>query len=405
MPAYARPGVYREEVFPEQRAELRTGVPAFLGYAGDVADPDLRAGFNVPIQLTVWPQFDLRFAPGPADGFLASAVRGFFTNGGDLCYVVRLREDVPAGTALDEGLAALAPMTGIDLVCAPDIMRSAPPQVAPDGLAEARASMQASVLAHCYQQGDRLAILDSLPRTALEGGIPPRRTAVEGALIQARDLRRRTPSAAPNGALYFPWIGAGQGFFPPCGHVAGIYAASDRRIGVHKAPANEPLTAVADLEVAIGNPDQGLLNPEGVNCLRAFAGRGIRVWGARTLSQEEAWTYINVRRIFLTCGRWIGRNLAGVAFEPHDAGLWARVHRELTAYLTTLFRRGALKGATPQEAFYIKCDSETNPAEVRDAGQLVAEIGLAPGVPSEFVVVRIVHGAGGVTISGPERPA
>jgi len=184
-----------------------------------------------------------------------------------------------------------------------------------------------------------------------------------------------------------------------------VYARSDQRIGVHKAPANEVLEGVLDLEAGVTDADQGRLNPVGVNCLRAFPGRGIRIWGARTLSNDSAWTYVNVRRLFLTAGRWIERNMTGVVFEPHDQRLWARIVRELTAYFNDLFQRGALKGQTVQEAFYVKCNAETNPPEVRDAGMVVTEIGLAPTVPGEFVVVRIIHGASGVTITAePAEP-
>jgi phage tail sheath protein FI len=148
---------------------------------------------------------------------------------------------------------------------------------------------------------------------------------------------------------------------------------------------------------------QAALNPIGVNAIRAFPGRGIRVWGARTLSSQAAWTYVSVRRIFLTAIRWIERNLGGVAFEPNDPQLWNRIGRELRVYFTALFRAGALQGRTPAEAFYVKCDAETNPPEVREAGRVVTEIGLAPASPNEFVVVRIIHGVGGVgaTLSGP----
>ena len=174
---------------------------------------------------------------------------------------------------------------------------------------------------------------------------------------------------------------------------------------MHKAPANEVIEGAVDLETAVSDGIQGDLNPAGVNCLRAFPGRGIRVWGARTVSQENAWIYVNVRRLFLTAGRWIERSMAGVVFEPHNLKLWGRITRELTAYFLDLFRSGALKGATAQEGFFVKCDAETNPPEVRDAGLVVTQIGLAPLVPSEFVVVRIVLGASGMTIAGPAPPA
>ena len=251
-------------------------------------------------------------------------------------------------------------------------------------------TLQTAVLDHCDRTGDRLAILDALP-----GG------DIETVLEQRRRL------SGHNGALYFPWLDTGgrddQGqvlFVPPCGHVAGVYARSDAQVGVHKAPANEVLEGVLDLEINLSNTQQGRLNPVGVNALRVFPGRGIRVWGARTISPEAAWMYINVRRLFLTAGRWIERNLANAVFEPNGPSLWARLTRELTAYFNGLLQQGALQGATSREAFYVKCDGETNPPEVRDAGQVITEIGLAPTVPGEFIVIRIIHGASGVTISG-----
>ena len=388
MGTYVTPGVYKEELFPEPTATLQTGVPAFLGYTHEVgADRQL---INAPQRLTRWPQFESQFGAPRADGYLGAAVRGFFENGGRQCYVVPLDDTRPAETALQAGLAALAPLHTLDLVCAPDIMRPRQPGSLPPDPGAVR-TLQTAVLHHCDHTGDRLAILDTLP-----GG------GVETVLEQRRGLR------GYNGALYFPWLGTGVSdepdnlrFVPPCGHVAGVYARSDERVGVHKAPANEVLEGVLDLEINVSNAQQGRLNPEGVNALRAFAGRGIRVWGARTINPEAAWIYVSVRRLFLTTGRWIERNLANAVFEPNDPNLWARLTRELAAYFNRLLQRGALKGAAPQDAFYVKCDAETNPPEVRDAGQVITEIGLAPAVPGEFVVIRIIHGTSGVTISGP----
>ena len=191
---------------------------------------------------------------------------------------------------------------------------------------------------------------------------------------------------------------------PPCGHIAGVYARTDAWTGIHKAPANEALEGVLDLETQLARPDQERLNAKGINCLCAFPGRGIRVWGARTLSQRPEWAYINVRRLFLTAGRWVERRMADVAFEPNDIRLWTRIERDLTAYFETLFRHGVLKGNTPEEAFFVTCDAETNPPEVRDTGCAVTEIGLAPAVPNEFVVVRIIHGTSGPALSEPTQP-
>ncbi|HEX5717923.1 MAG TPA: phage tail sheath subtilisin-like domain-containing protein [Thermoanaerobaculia bacterium] len=361
------PGLYREDVFPARRAALPTGVPAFLGYtAAGVVDE--------PVRLTLFSHLAEAFGSPVVGSYLAAAVEGFFLNGGRECLVVPLAAGDPED-ALAGGLAALAPRQDLDLVCAPDLMAGSPP-------ATQVLRMQSAILAHCDEQGDRMALLDARPGIGL--------TDV---------LAQRNGLDADNGALYYPWVRLpGGGFVPPCGHVAGVVARCDLRTGVHKAPANEELAGVVDLEAKLTDMDQASLNPVGINALRAFPGRGIRVWGARTLSRQSAWTYISVRRLFLTAARWMELNLAGVAFEPHDTKLWNRITRELTTYFEGLFRAGALKGRTAAEAFFVKCDGEVNPPEVREAGRVVTVIGLAPGVPNEFVVVRIIHGASGVGV-------
>lgn len=365
------PGLYREDVFPARRAALPTGVPAFLGYtaAGTAGEP---------VRLTLFSQFAAAFGAPVAGRYLAAAVEGFFLNGGRECLVVPLAAG-DAEDALAGGLAALASRQDLDLVCAPDLLAGSPP-------ASQVARMQSAILAHCDAQGDRFALLDALPGADLDSVIA-QRNGLEG-------------STGANGALYYPWVMLpGGAFVPPCGHVAGVVARCDLRTGVHKAPANEEIDGVVDLEANLTDAGQARLNPEGINALRAFPGRGIRVWGARTLSRpiggNTAWTYINVRRLFLTAARWMEVNLAGTAFEPHDPRLWNRITRELTTWFEGLFRAGALKGRTAAEAFFVKCDGETNPPEVRDTGRVVTVIGLAPSLPNEFVVVRIIHGASG----------
>src|SRR5262249_26078743 len=249
------------------------------------------------------------------------------------------------------------------------------------------------VVSHCERLGDRFAILDSFP------GDDSEQAGAQWSEIDGR-----------NGAIYYPWVKV-RGFrsdelvtVPPCGHVAGVCARTDYSRGIHKAPANEVLVGVVELERHLTNAEHANLNNRRINCLRSFPGRGIRVWGARTLSGHDAWTYVNVRRLFLTAARWLEWHMWDVAFEPADARLWARIERELNAYFTGQYRKGALKGKTPQEAFYVKCNAETNPREVYEAGQVVTEIGLAPANPFEFVVVRLIYGLRGVSISGPTRP-
>jgi phage tail sheath protein FI len=181
--------------------------------------------------------------------------------------------------------------------------------------------------------------------------------------------------------------------------MAGIWARSDSTRGVHKAPANEVIRGAIDLELLITKSEHDQLNPQGINCIRAFPGRGIRVWGARMLSSDPAWRYLNVRRLFNYIEGSILGGTQWVVFEPNDMALWERVKRTINSFLVRTWRDGALFGATPQEAFYVKCDSETNPSEVIDAGQLVVEIGIAPVKPAEFVVFRIAQFSGGASLT------
>ncbi len=374
---YRSPGVYTEEIFFSPSERLQTGVPVFMGLTEKRPEkPDDPGAFR----LFRWSEFEQKFGAPVVNSYLPFAVRGFFENGGQLCYVVPI--EAATKPVIDHTLSMLESWDDIDLICAPDIMTN-----------EAEASeLQQLVIHHCDKTNDRLALLDSLPNAGVH---------------QVLDHRNRLKGT--NVALYFPWIRVTEGpekdiLIPPCGHIAGIYARSDRRIGVHKAPANEIIEGVLDLGLSLTKFQQDDLNPKGINCLRIFEGRGIRVWGARTLSHDPAWTYVNVRRLFLTASRWIERNLTNAVFEPNDSGIWARITRELTAYFNDIFQQGALMGNTSREAFYIKCDADTNPPEVRDLGVVVTEIGLAPSLPNEFVVIHIAHGANGITITGPGRP-
>ena len=177
--------------------------------------------------------------------------------------------------------------------------------------------------------------------------------------------------------------------------MAGIYARVDTNRGVHKAPANEPVLGALGLKYQLSKAHQDGLNPQGVNCIRDLNGN-IRVWGARTIGGDKngEWKYINVRRLFLYLRKSIDQGTQWVVFEPNDRNLWAKITRNITAFLTNVWRDGALFGSTPQEAFYVKCDDETNPPEVRDLGQVITEIGVAVVKPAEFVIFRISQWAG-----------
>ena len=379
---HSRPGVYRQEVFLKPPPALQTGVPAFVGFAGP--PPGGNARINQPVALTRKEEFAASFST-PDGSFLADAIAGFFDNGGLRCYVVAADAGTNPVQGLVNAIAALAPLEDMDLVAVPDASALLNTDKTPDKPSIGR--VQAEMLAHCAHQGNRFAILDSLPGASVDDVIDQCKQLLVG---------QQEPV---NGALYYPWLitSIRPGSVPPCGHVAGIYGRSDAKTGVFKAPANEEILGVLDLETQIDNGVQDKLNPARVNCLRAFPGRGIRVWGARTVGSVPAdldWLYVNVRRLFLTVRRWIDLNMGWATFEPNDARLWIRIQRELTIFLAKLQSYGALKGATPAEAFYVKCDGENNPPDLRDLGQVVIEIGLAPLAPAEFIVVRIIRSAG-----------
>ena len=188
----------------------------------------------------------------------------------------------------------------------------------------------------------------------------------------------------------------GRTYIPPSGHVAGIYARTDEERGVHKAPANAMVRGAIEVKYYISKPKQELLNPHGVNCIRLMD-NAVNVWGARTVggAKNGEWMYINVRRFAGFLEQSIIDGTQWVVFEPNDPNLWSRIILNVTAFLTNVWHSGALFGLTPQAAFYVKCDEELNPPEVRDLGQVITEIGVAIVRPAEFVIFRITQIAGG----------
>jgi phage tail sheath protein FI len=257
--------------------------------------------------------------------------------------------------------------------------------------AEGVKAVQLAMIAHCELMGNRVAIIDPLP------DLSPQRVKEWRMTGAGYDSKYA--------AMYYPWFKVADPsqpnqmtFVPPSGAMAGIWARNDEARGVHKAPANEVVRGAVDLAVHLTKGEQDLLNPIGVNCIRSFAGRGIRVWGARTLSSDPAWRYLNVRRLFNYIEDSILIGTQWVVFEPNDDALWARIRRTISAFLVNEWRRGALFGLTPDEAFYVKCDRETNPAEGIDAGEVVCEIGIAPVKPAEFVIFRLAQFSGGTSL-------
>lgn len=274
------------------------------------------------------------------------------------------------------GLESLNEFDDISIVCIPD--ESKFPD-APDALADA-------LVTHCENRKDRFAILQAMQSST---DIP----------------KLRPPKATKYAAFYYPWIKildplTGMPILvPPGGHVAGVYARVDQEKGVHKAPANEVVNGALGLEFNITKGEQDVLNPRGVNCIRAFPGRGILIWGARTASSDPAWKYLNVRRLFIFVEKSIELGTQWVVFEPNDEKLWARVKQTINQFLMGVWRSGALMGTTEEEAFFVKCDRTTMTQNDIDNGRLVVLVGIAPVKPAEFVIFRIAQVAKGSEVS------
>jgi phage tail sheath protein FI len=297
-------------------------------------------------------------------------------------------DDYIGNTADRTGFAGLETIDEVTMLTVPDLAGA----LERDQItAEQFKSVQLAMIAHCELMGDRVAILD-----------PPRGLGAQ----RVKEWRVDTAGYDSKYAtLYWPWIKvmdplAGQPtFMPPSGAMAGIWARTDTMRGVHKAPANEVVRGAIALETNTTRGEHDQLNPTGVNCIRAFPGQGIRVWGARTLSSDPEWRYLNVRRLFNFVEESILSGTNWVVFEPNDDKLWSAVTRTVDAFLRRVWLDGALFGATPAEAFFVKCDAENNPPENRDAGILTVQVGIAPVKPAEFVVFRISQFAEGSGLS------
>ena len=382
MPQYMSPGVYVEEV-PSGSAPIAGVGTSTAGFVGLVADgasmprmPDgtayKLAPAGEPQLVTNFTAYTAKFGEVAArvdsNSALGHAVRGYFLNGGTRLWVVRVASLAPGDTSdpIDEALAALETVDEVALLCAPI--------KPPDGVDAVRMkAIKEKLLDHCERLGDRFAILDAAEEVPV---------VTADAILDLRE--------SSYGALYFPWIdvtGTGD-FVPPSGHLAGVYGRVDATRGVHKAPANEVVRGAMGLKYRVGKPIQDDLNPHGVNALRLF-GNSIKVWGARTLKPGDEFTYINIRRLFNFLRESIDEGLQWAVFEPNTPDLWAKIVRNVGAFLTTVWGSGALFGNTAEQAFYVKCDEETNPAIIRDAGAVVTEIGVAVVKPAEFVIFRL----------------
>jgi uncharacterized protein len=392
---YLAPGVYVEEVPSGVRPieGVSTSTAGFVGVA-----PATSKRVNELVWVENWSQFLREFATDDAKSTpLSQAVFGFFQNGGARCGVVNVGADksgvIGDGTP-KKGIGIFDQYDDISIIAAP-------------GATDAK--VYGALLDHCEKRKDRVAVLDgprdvtdidALTRTATVSAKGEGKGEGDAAGFKPRQ------SDGGYGAFYFPWITVRDPMPPydtvdvaPSGHIAGIYARTDVTQGVHVAPANKEIRGALDLSRRVTRTEQEKLNPNGVNCIRYFPGEGIRVYGARTLAASASeWRYLNVRRLFVMIEESIARSTRWVVFEPNDRPLWKSIRRDVSAFLTLIWRQGALMGRTPEEAFFVQCDEETNPPEVIDAGRVVTVIGLAPVKPAEFVIFKIGQGVGGTTV-------
>jgi len=400
LPLYHAPGIYVEEVSTGARPiqPVGTSTAAFVGET-----PDPEAHVNEAVAVENWTSFRREFVKESSQSTpLSNAVYGFFLNGGRRCYIVNpgKGQSIVGGGKKRKGVDVLSSIDEVAIVAAPG--------------ATDVASYEA-LLAHCEGMEDRVAILDgprevkSVEQLTRIATPKPAAAAAAGAGAEGAEAGGARPRMSQRGfgALYWPWIEVVDALaekqtnvlVPPSGHIAGIWARTDSTRGVHKAPANETVRGALGVSYPVTRDEQAELNKMGVNCIRFFQREGILVWGARTLADGSSeWRYVNVRRLFNLIEESIALSTRWVVFEPNDRTLWKSIERDVRAFLTILWRDGALMGRTPEEAFFVQCDEETNTPEMIDSGTVVTRIGVAPVKPAEFVVFRIGQQASGTRI-------
>jgi hypothetical protein len=406
---YTFPGLYMEEVStgarPIQAVNMSTA--AFVGQA-----PDASAHLNQATPINNWSQFVKEFVPpdGGTSTPLSHAVAGFFFNGGSRCYIINM----PAGDSIAgmekprrTGLKLLQEIDEVSIIAAPGCTDAG----SHDALISF-AEGSNNCMAICdppleVPDTDLLKIVATAPASKKNDRSNDAPGAGPANPSPPTGLRPRV-SAKGCGTFYFPCIIVADALSPkgelvavhPSGHMAGIWARTDAELGCHKAPAGVGLSprGVFNLTYRVTNEEQGGLNSAGVNVIRFFSREGHTVWGARTLAEEASeWRYVNVRRLVNMIKESILRSTKWVVFEPNTLTTWKSIRFQIEQFLRLVWRDGALMGASPEEAFFVKCDAETNPPEVVDAGQLVILIGVAPVKPAEFVIFRIGQHAGGGT--------
>jgi uncharacterized protein len=333
------------------------------------------------------------FLSQPSVFNFVSAVNGFYDNGGGKCYVYLMGTE-NLKISLRENQSDKFGLYAFD--DCEDIALMATPGLDPDH--------QRELLEHCEIRKDRFAVLDG--PIVSDGAMPIPASQKGFGALYVPWFKVKKPSwfagtqdisvAGPNRRKLVK-VTSDECFVPPSGHICGIMSRVDGERGVHKAPANELVMGITGLSQTINRLEQGQYNDRGINVIRNFKDRGIRIWGARTLATRSnpEWKYINVRRLFIMIEQSIMLGSQWAVFEPNDQTLWQKLTRDLRSYLLRVWRSGALFGASPEQAFYVKCDSETNPRETVDAGQVNVQIGISPVKPAEFVIFTIGQWDGG----------
>jgi uncharacterized protein len=347
-----KPGVYVQEInFQPQPIEgVSTSTAAFLG--------ENQIGPNTPTLITSWKQYQQIFGSYfGSDKFMPYSVEGFFLNGGQRCYVCNVTNSDYAAA-----LALLEKVKEVSIVYAPN--------------AQATPGLTSALINHCERLRYRFAILDS---------------------IKGQDPSNVTkPADSSFAALYYPWIYVREAdtgplrLVPPGGHVAGIYAHTDIERGVNKAPANQLVKGAVDLELTIESHQQDSLNLQGINCIRNISGKGILVWGARTLSSDAKKKYVSVCRLLIYLDQSIKEGTAWAVFEPNNETTWVKIKASVECFLTQTWKNGILVGVKPQDAYFVNCDRNiTMTQNDIDNGRLIILVGVAPIKPAEFLILRI----------------
>lgn len=355
--------------------ELPTDIAGMVGAAekGPLTGP--------PVLVTGFAEFQRIFGGFPearwGDArYLADAAQGFFANGGRKLYIKRVAGNsagmVPSpadyigsdnGPGRRTGLQALADIDKIAIVAVPGITAT---------------PVCEALIRHCEKMGDRFAILDA-----------PFQSTPDEAVSHRLQLNSR------DAALYYPWlvmfdpVSKRNVTVPPSGHLAGLYAQIDYMTGVHKAPANQAVSGITGLDCQPSTPDYQRLDFNSVNTIRYFNGRGNLVWSARTLSTDNEWKYINVRRLYLMLKEAITQGLGWVIWEPNNEKLWTKVKASVAEFLRRIWRSGALQGAQPEQAFFVKIGRDTMTQQDIDNGRVIIEVGIAPVQPGEFTVFQV----------------